>query len=1028
MTTDTATGTASLPTGQSTTGQSGPDHQALGHRLARVLELCRSGRPEEAEEPYRALCGTPPQDAADLLSLAEAARILGRPAETVAWAEAAVRRQPDMADGWSVLALAFIAAGRTDDGYAAAAEALRRTGESGQGTNGSGADGAGGHAAKEAAAIQAHRAQALARLRRGQLAEAAAACDAALRIADGTIRPSQIQPTQTLRQAQAETLGTLALVRMLEGRAEEAEALFRRALSHRPLLPEILGNHASLLARLGRDAEALEQAEQAVALRPRLTGTLHLIGTLHHRAGQPESAIAAFHRVLAVDPGHLDTRLRLADSLRVAGHWEEAAGVCRDGLARIANPDDPARTPLLANLGAALQTGRDAAGALEAYREALRLSPDLPEIHNNLARLHQETGNPDAAIEELRRAMAGRPTNQPLPLPLRRALLSLLIAAGRTAEAEAEAFGIARTAPEDAELCFGIAALFLQGGWRDQALPYVRKAIRLAPDLPRNWIAFAEALRDATPPAMLPGADGGMDEGLRADLLAALGRPEVEAAGLSRAIAVVLMASPALRHLAALPEDAGPAQDDASRALLADGSLAGLAEDALLLAHLRAAPVCDPTLERALTRLRQVLMLALTGTGLPDRPAWRTLCAAIAEQCFLNEYVFAETDGEFQVLAVLVRAAEAALDRNEQPPAVLVALLGAYRPLYRWDRAAALQTLSWPEEIARLLDRQVAEPLAEAAIQAELPALTPISNPVSVGVRAQYEENPYPRWMNTGLLPEAVPLPRFLHALFPHAALPASPAWDTPGWDAPEVLVAGCGTGREAMWAASTLKNARVLAVDLSRRSLAYATRQSRRLGLDNVEFAQADLLELGALGRRFDVIHSVGVLHHMEDPMAGLRVLRGMMRPHGVMEIGFYSAAARRPILAARHFIAERGHPPTLDGIRHVRRDILALPEGHPARAVAHSPDFYGTSACRDLLMHVHELHVTLPWLADALAALKLEFLGFRLADPAVAALYRKRFPEDPAMTSLARWDRLEAEHPMIFGGLYQAWVRVRE
>jgi tetratricopeptide (TPR) repeat protein/SAM-dependent methyltransferase len=995
MTAETATGTAGLPT-----DQSAPEHRALEQRLSQVLELCRSGRPEEAEGPYRELCGKPPGDAAGLLSLAEAARILGRPADTVAWAQAAVRAQPDSADGWSVLAIALVAAGRADEGFAAAAEALRRTGA---GT------------ADVQAAIQAHRAQALARLRLGQLAEAAATCEEALRLAGAVA-----QAPQALRQAQAETLGTLALVRMLEGRAEEAEALFRRALSHRPLLPEILGNHASLLARLGRDEEALEQAEQAVALRPRLAGTLHLIGTLHHRAGQPESAIAAFHRVLAADPGHLDARLRLADSLRVAGHWEEAATVCHDGLARIANPDDPARTPLLANLGAALQTGGDAAGALEAYREALRLAPDLPEIHNNLARLHQEAGNPDAAIEELRRATAGRPANQPLPLPLRRALLSLLIAAGRSAEAEAEAFGIARTAPEDAELCFGVAALFLQGGWRDQALPYVRKAIRLAPDVPRNWIAFAEALRDATPAEP--------DEGLRADLLAALGRPEVEGSGLSRAIAGVLMASPILRHLAALPEDGGSALDEASSTLLADGSLAGLAEDALLLGHLRAAPVCDPALERALTRLRRVLLLALTGPGLPDRPAWRALCAAIAEQCFLNEYVFAESDGEFQVLAVLVRAAEAALDRGEQPPAVLIALFGAYRPLYRWERADGLQALTWPEEIARLLNRQVAEPLAEAAIQAELPALTQISHPVSVGVRAQYEENPYPRWMSTGLLPEPVPLPGFLHALFPHAALPASPAWDAPGWEAPEVLVAGCGTGREAVWAASTLKNARVLAVDLSRRSLAYATRQSRRLGLKTIEFAQADLLELGTLGRRFDVVHSVGVLHHMEDPMAGLRVLRGLLRPHGVMEVGFYSAAARRPILSARAFIAERGHPPTLDGIRRVRRDILGLPDGHPARAVAHSPDFYGTSACRDLLMHVHELHVTLPWLADALAALKLEFLGFRLADPAVAALYRKRFPEDAAMTSLARWDRLEAEHPMIFGGLYQAWVRAQE
>ena len=146
MTAETATGTASQPTDRSTPEHRDPEHHALEQRLSQVLELCRSGRPEEAEGPYRELCGNPPADAAGLLSLAEAARILGRPAETVAWAEAAARARTDRPEGWSVLALALIAAGRTDDGYAAAAEALRRAGTEAGGT----------------ATIQAHRAQALA--------------------------------------------------------------------------------------------------------------------------------------------------------------------------------------------------------------------------------------------------------------------------------------------------------------------------------------------------------------------------------------------------------------------------------------------------------------------------------------------------------------------------------------------------------------------------------------------------------------------------------------------------------------------------------------------------------------------------------------------------------------------------------------------------------------------------------------------------------------------------------------------------
>jgi 2-polyprenyl-3-methyl-5-hydroxy-6-metoxy-1,4-benzoquinol methylase len=44
------------------------------------------------------------------------------------------------------------------------------------------------------------------------------------------------------------------------------------------------------------------------------------------------------------------------------------------------------------------------------------------------------------------------------------------------------------------------------------------------------------------------------------------------------------------------------------------------------------------------------------------------------------------------------------------------------------------------------------------------------------------------------------------------------------------------------------------------------------KLGLD-IEYAQADLLKLGGMERRFDLIEAVGVLHHMKDPLAGWRV-----------------------------------------------------------------------------------------------------------------------------------------------------------
>ena len=60
----------------------------------------------------------------------------------------------------------------------------------------------------------------------------------------------------------------------------------------------------------------------------------------------------------------------------------------------------------------------------------------------------------------------------------------------------------------------------------------------------------------------------------------------------------------------------------------------------------------------------------------------------------------------------------------------------------------------------------------------------------------------------------------------------------------------------------------------LSLASLSYAKRQTEALGLRNIEYAQADILELGTLDRMFDTIVSTGVLHHMAAPEAGLSAL----------------------------------------------------------------------------------------------------------------------------------------------------------
>ena len=233
--------------------------------------------------------------------------------------------------------------------------------------------------------------------------------------------------------------------------------------------------------------------------------------------------------------------------------------------------------------------------------------------------------------------------------------------------------------------------------------------------------------------------------------------------------------------------------------------------------------------------------------------------------------------------------------------------------------------------------------------------------------------------------------------------------------------MAGCGSGQNPVTAARTLAGARVLAVDLSLASLAHARRKTRELAIDTIDYAQADILKIASVGRQFDFVDTTGMLHHLGDWQAGWRALVEVTRPGGVMRLGLYSERASASVVAARAFIAARHYGSTPQEIRRCRQDLLAA--GDPLLAhVADYPDFFSTSECRDL--HVQEHRLSLPQIKAFLTAQDLRFLGF-VVDGAVIARYRQRFPDDPAATDLDRWDALEAEHPALFGRMYQFWVQ---
>jgi 2-polyprenyl-3-methyl-5-hydroxy-6-metoxy-1,4-benzoquinol methylase len=377
---------------------------------------------------------------------------------------------------------------------------------------------------------------------------------------------------------------------------------------------------------------------------------------------------------------------------------------------------------------------------------------------------------------------------------------------------------------------------------------------------------------------------------------------------------------------------------------------------------------------------------------------------AIAAQAFLTDYAAYETGEEAEdaerLLGTLNSVPADRLDARD------LLVLACFRPLHLVDPlvqdAASLRDAHL---LGGLLKLQVRDVLRERELMSQIPAFGSIADPVSRATRGQYEENPCPRWNAVHSLPQ-----------------PAAMLDRTRGL---EILNAGCGTGLETINAARVLKSSSFTGIDLSLASLAYGTRQAAEAGLSNVTFLHGDILEVSRLGRKFDVILSSGVLHHMADPQQGLNALAGVLKPGGSrMLIGLYSRIAREHLFADIHaYIRERGYGANAAHIRQFRKDVLASAPGHFLRNAQRFRDFKSLSECRDMLFHVQEHWLTLPDVARMLDEAGLRVVRF-LAPPELVRLYLQQFPDDAAATDLARWHHIELHNPQAFRNMYYLWL----
>lgn len=279
----------------------------------------------------------------------------------------------------------------------------------------------------------------------------------------------------------------LGVVALEQGRLDEAEALFRRAIARQPGAPWYHQNLGLCLRRLGRPAAAEAAFLTALARQPDFVDARYQLGLSLQEQGRFEEALAAFQLAVEQAPQFRDGWLARGRLLERLVRFPLAAEAYQHALAC---PAADAEAPLALALLRVRQRQPEQAEAL--YRAVLAREPAQPAALNNLGELLRRRGQLDEAVALLRRAVAARPQAANYLVNLATALL----AAG---DAEAATAAARQALALDACHAGALNVLGSAGeraGRLVEAAAHFRSAVVIDPTLAAAWNNLGGVLRD----------------------------------------------------------------------------------------------------------------------------------------------------------------------------------------------------------------------------------------------------------------------------------------------------------------------------------------------------------------------------------------------------------------------------------------------------------------------------------------------------------------------------------------------------
>ncbi len=612
------------------------------------------------------------------------------------------------------------------------------------------------------------------------------------------------------------------------------------------------------------------------------------------------------------------------------------------------------------NMGNALQVEGDLDAAIESFKQAIEIYPDYTGAYSNMGTALQDKGDLDGAIASYRQAIKVRP--------------SCAISYNN--------MGTALNAKGNLE----------------EAIESYQKAIEIQPAYVDAFYNLGMTLKDIEFQKHQPKTQ---------DLILKILEKEtyIRPKDIVPAVISLLKFDPSIRSVMDCYSI-----DKFDQSLYR--SISSLCKVPLFLKLMSVCPISDLDFETILTAIRSKILHSLSEVN--ATPEILHFQSALALQCFTNEYIFSQTEKENKALALIESSVGDIISSGKKPNETAILCLASYKPLHEFEWS---HSLAFPLQIKEVRKRQILEPLEEKSLRSQIPILCKITNNVSHEVRKQYEENPYPRWINLGLYLRPIPISKMIKELnlrlYDHKIITL---------ENPQILIAGCGTGQHAIRTSSRFESSSVLALDLSLSSVAYAKRKTKELGIRNIEYIQGDILDLGKFNRRFDIVESVGVLHHMDDPIKGWKVLTDCLKSGGLMRIGLYSDLARQQIVKIREEIKKLNVGSDEVSMREFRTRVINSDQKN-IKSIQSFTDFYSLSELRDLLFHVQEHRYTITKIKDCIAQLGLKFCGFETIE--IVEKFKTVNTGFDDLYNLDKWNTYEEENSNTFGGMYQFWCQ---